>query len=113
MSKHDDRLSLNDMLLYAQEAVDLLADEGREGLGGDRVLQLALTRLVEIVGEAANRVSRDTRQKHPQILWPQVISMRNRLIHGYDVIDFGLLWDTVTDDFPLLITKLRQIMDGS
>jgi len=81
--------------------------------GGDRVLQLALTRLVQIVGEAANRVSRDTRQKHPQILWPQVISMRNRLIHSYDVIDFGLLWDTVTDDFPLLITKLWQIMDGS
>lgn len=48
MSKHDDRLSLNDMLLYAQEAVNLLRDEGREELGNDRVLQLALTRLVEI-----------------------------------------------------------------
>ena len=112
MSKHDDRLSLNDMLRYAQEAVELLGDESQEGLGHDRVLQLALTRLVEIVGEAANCISRDTQEKHAEVLWPQVIGMRNRLIHGYDVIDLGLLWDTVTDDFPSLISKLREIVEG-
>jgi len=59
-------------------------------LGRNRVMQLALTRLVEIVGEAANRVSQATRQKTPGIPWPQIISMRNRLIHGYDVIDCDL-----------------------
>jgi len=112
MSKHDDRLSLSDMLCYAQEAVDLLGDESREGLGRDRVLQLALTRLIEIVGEAANRISQHTQEKNAEVLWPQIIGMRNRLIHGYDVIDLGLLWDTVTEDFPSLISKLRQIVEG-
>ncbi len=76
-----------------------------------RVLQLALTRLVEIVGEAANRTSDATRQAHPDVPWPQIIGMRNRLIHGYDVIDYDLLWDTVTGDLPELIAVLERIVE--
>ena len=57
MSKRDDQVSLTDMLSHAREASDLLADMDREGLARNRVTQLALTRLIEIVGEAANRVS--------------------------------------------------------
>ena len=111
MSKHDDDVSLGDMLSHAREAVELLDQASAEELGSNRVLQLALTRLVEIVGEAANRVSSDTQREHPEVPWPQIISMRNRLIHGYDVIDFDLLWDTVTDDLPPLITALRRIVN--
>ena len=91
MSKYDDQVRLRDMLSYAQESVELLGHASREELGRDRLLQLALTRLMEIVGEAANRVSSATQQKHPEVPWPQIIGMRNRLIHGYDVIDFDLL----------------------
>jgi len=111
MSKHDDRVSHRDMLSHAREAVDLLGDGSREELGGNRVLQLALTRLVEIVGEAANRVSPGTQQEHPEVLRPQIIGMRNRLVHGYDVIDLALLWDTVTTDLPPLIESLEKIAD--
>jgi len=111
MSKHDDQVSLKDMLGHAQEAVELLGDASREALGHNRVLQLALTRLVEIVGEAANRVSEATREKHPEIPWRQVVGMRNRLVHGYDVIDFDLLWDTVTSDLPPLIEALQEIVE--
>jgi len=71
---------------------------------------LALTRLVEIVGEAANRVSQATQQASSHIPWPQITGMRNRLVHGYDVIDFDLLWDTVTHDVPPLITALAAIV---
>jgi uncharacterized protein with HEPN domain len=71
---------------------------------------LALTRLVEIIGEAANRVSEKTRQKNPQIPWPQIIGMRNRLIHGYDVVDLDLLWDTITNDLPPLVKSLQGIV---
>lgn len=111
MSKHDDRVSLKDMLSHAREAVKLLGNASREELGRNRVTQLALTRLVEIMGEAANRVSQATRQKTPEIPWPQIIGMRNRLIHGYDVIDFDLLWDTVTNDLPTLIAALQKIVE--
>ena len=73
MSKHDDGVSLKDRLGHAHEAMELLGDANREELGGNRVMQLALTRLVEIVGEAANRVSQSTQQKNPEIPWLQII----------------------------------------
>ena len=111
MSKHDDRVALSDMLSHAREAVGFLGNLSRDDLGRDRRLQLALTRLVEIVGEAAHRMSSDTREKHPQVPWPQIIGMRNRLIHGYDVIDLDLLRDTVTHDLPPLTMALEQIVD--
>lgn len=88
MSMRDDAVSLKDMLDHAHEAVALLTDTNRESFRDQRVIQLALTRLVEIVEEAANRISNTTRQAHPDVPWPQIIGMRNRLIHGYDVIDF-------------------------
>lgn len=111
MSKRDDQVSLKDMLNHAREAVELLGHETPAGLARNRVLQLAPTRLMEIVGEAANRVSSDTQQRHAEIPWPQIIGMRNRLIHGYDVIDFDLLWDTLTDDLPPLIASLQEVVN--
>ena len=89
MSRRDDGVSLGDMLSHAQEAIELLGEMSREALARDRVIQLALARLMEIVGEAANRLSSATQESYPGIPWAQVISMRNRLIHGYDVIVFN------------------------
>ena len=111
MSKHDDRVSVKDMLSHASEAVELLREASREELGRDRVMQLALTRLVEIIGEAANRVSQAARREYPKIPWSQIIAMRNRLVHGYDIIDLDLLWDTVANDLPPLITALKEIVE--
>lgn len=113
MSKHDDQVSLKGMLSHAREAVNILGATEREDLGHDRVMQLALTRLVEIIGEAANRVYQVTRRKYPEIPWPQIIGMRNRLIHGYDIIDYNLLWDTVANDLPPLIMSLEEIFNDS
>ncbi|MBI3962533.1 MAG: DUF86 domain-containing protein [Deinococcus sp.] len=69
---------------YAQEAVELVRGKHRSDLDKERLLQLALVRLIEIVGEAAGRVSQETQAQHPHIAWAQIISMRNRLVHGYD-----------------------------
>jgi len=106
---HDDAVSLKDMIDHARESLDLLGGTTREAFRDHRVLQLALTRLVEIVGEAANRVSEATQRAHPDIPWSNIIGMRNRLVHGYDVIDYDLLWDTVTSDLPPLIAALQKI----
>lgn len=113
MTRHDDRVSLEGMLNHSREAAELLGDSGRDGLERDRVMQLALTRLVEIVGEAASRVSPTTQQGSPEIPWRQIIGMRNRLVHGYDVIDFDLLYDTVTNDLPSLIAALQKVLDSA
>ncbi len=109
MSSRDDRLGLGDMLSHAKEAVEMLGNSSREDLKNNRMQQLALTHLVEIVGEAANRVSQETQKTCPQIPWPLIIGMRNRLIHGYDLIDLDLLYDTITEDLPELIDSLEKI----
>jgi uncharacterized protein with HEPN domain len=110
MSRHDDNVSIKDMLGHAREAVELLGDATREDLQRNRVLQLALTRLVEIVGEAANRVALATQKSTPLVPWAQIVGMRNRLVHGYDFIDLDLLWDTVTFDLPPLIEILEKTL---
>lgn len=112
MSKRDARVNLLDMLGHAREAVAILGDTSRKDFSRDRVTQLALARLLEIVGEAANRVPQETQCQHPQIPWSQIIGMRNRLIHGYDVIDYDLVWDTVTSDLPPLIATLDEIAES-
>jgi uncharacterized protein with HEPN domain len=98
------------MLDYAREAVSLAQGKSRSNLDTDRVLSLALVHLVEIVGEAASRVSREVQNQYPQIPWPQVVSTRNRLIHGYDFLDLDILWQTVTEDLPELVAALEKIV---
>ncbi len=111
MTLHDDQVSLSDMLNHAREASELMVDFSLEELRRNRVIQLALTRLVEIVGEAANRVSPETRDTSPGIPWPQIVGMRNRLVHGYDVIDLDLLRRTIKEDLPPLIAALREVLE--
>lgn len=82
----------------------------REDLDRDRMLQLALVRLVEIVGEAAARVTPETQERFASIPWQQARGMRNRLIHGYDKVDLAVLWDTIQDDLPALILQLHEAL---
>lgn len=85
----------------------MLGSTTAEELRGDRKLQLALVQLIEIVGEAASRIPDDIRQAHPTIPWQLAADMRNKLIHGYDVIEYGIVFDTIKDDLPQLIEQLR------
>jgi uncharacterized protein with HEPN domain len=110
MQKHDDSVRLRHMLDYSQEAILLAKDATREDLDRNRTLQLSLVHLVEIVGEAASRVSPALRQQHPQVPWVQITNMRNRLIHGYDFVDYDILWQTVTEDLPALVCELERIV---
>jgi uncharacterized protein with HEPN domain len=107
MSRHEDRVSLKDMLTHAREAVELLGKGTRKDLKENRMMQLALTRLVEIIGEAANRVSPEMKQRAPELPWPEIVGMRNRLVHGYDVVDLDLLYDTIKTDLPPLLKALE------
>jgi len=98
------------MLDHSKEAANLIAGKDKTELQHNRVLELALIRLVEIVGEASAKVSSETQAKYPSIPWPQVIGMRNRLIHGYDSVDLDVLWDTIEADLPPLIAEIEKIM---
>lgn len=110
MSRRESDIRLRHMLDYANEAVSLIQGRLRADLDTDRLLNLALVRLVEIVGEAAGRVSKDVQRQYPRIPWAQIVGMRNRLIHGYDFLDFDILWQTVTEDLPPLIAAPEEIV---
>jgi uncharacterized protein with HEPN domain len=98
------------MLEHAREAMDMSRGTVRADLDSDRKLNLSLVRLLEILGEAANRVPREEQSRYPHIPWPQLISLRNRLIHGYDQVDFDILWQILTEDLPPLVAALEEIV---
>jgi len=110
MTHHDDRTRLQHMLDHALEAVEMIRDRSRADLDSDRKLNLSLVRLVEITGEAAARVSLAERARYPGIPWDDIIGLRNRVVHGYDEVDFDILWDTVELHLPPLINELRQAL---
>lgn len=110
MSRRDDHVALTDMRNHAEEAVKLLGEVCLNDLAKERVVELALRKLVEIVGEAANRVSKETQRSHQSIPWPQIVGVRNRLVHGYDDISLERLWNTIKYELPLLIKQLDSII---
>jgi uncharacterized protein with HEPN domain len=111
MSRHDDSLRLRHMLTHAREAVEMSQHRQRADLETDRMLELSLVRLLEIVGEAASRVSRQTQERFASLPWPDIVGLRNRLIHGYDQVDHDILWDIIREDLPPLIAELERVLE--
>lgn len=111
MTRHDDRTRLRHMRVHAEEATEMAQGHTRAELDSDRKLNLSLVRLLEIVGEAASRVSPKTRARLAAVPWPDVVGLRNRLVHGYDKVDFDILWDIVRHDLPPLIVVLRKALE--
>lgn len=103
----DDRWRIQHMIEAAEQALAFIEGRERADLDRDQMLQLALTRAVEIVGEAATQVSEAGRAELPAIPWPQVIGMRNRLVHAYFDVNLNILWDTVQLALPALLGPLK------
>ena len=110
MPRRDPNVRLLHMRDYARQAVEMIRGRSREALDTDAMLRLALTHLVELVGEAASQVPTAVRQEHPQIPWQKVIGMRHRLVHGYDKVDYHILWHTVASNLPPLIETLERML---
>ena len=110
MRDYKDTIRMQHMLKATEEAIELTKGKTRVSLDEDRVLNLALVRLLEIIGEAANQVSIERQMDIPEIDWSQIISLRNRLIHGYDSVDFDILWQILKQDLPILAEKLERIV---
>jgi uncharacterized protein with HEPN domain len=106
MSREDEKVRLSHMRDAARAALAFVRDSSRGQLDADLKLQFALTRAIEIIGEASTKVSDDFKSAHPEIPWSQIKGMRNRLIHGYDRVDLDFLWSTVADDLAPLIEAI-------
>lgn len=112
MTRRDPTVALRYMLDHAREAVAFAQGRTRADLDTNRLLNLALVRLMHVVGEAARRVPAETQAPLPGIAWPQVIGLRNRLVHGYDTINFATPWDIVTHELPPLIAELERALEA-
>ena len=108
--RRDDASYLLDMLVAARDAVVFADGLSFSEFARDQRTQLAILKCVEIVGEAASRVSAETREAHPAIPWREIVGMRNRLVHAYFEIDLRLVWDTVRNDLPPLIVQLEPLV---
>ena len=100
------------MLDFSRQAVSFTLKRRRSDLDTDTMLALALTRLIELVGEAARKVTPGLCAKHPEIPWQQIIGTRDRLAHGYIEIDYDVIWRIVRTDLPNLIKQLEHMPDG-
>lgn len=100
------------MLDFATEAQEMSAGRQRSDLDKDRQFELALTRLLELIGEAASRVPTGVRSRHPEIAWPLIVGLRNRLVHAYVDIDKDVVWATIQNDVPILVDQLKAIVQS-
>jgi uncharacterized protein with HEPN domain len=105
-----DRERLRHMLAAAREAASFAEGRTIEDAAADRMLLLALVKELEILGEAASRISKEGRAAAPGIPWEKVTGMRNRLIHGYFDWDIEVIWSTLTSNLPDLIRELEKAL---
>ena len=110
MSRREPAIALRQMRDHASEAIALVRGKTEDEVAADRVLTLALARLLEVVGGAATRVPAEERARHGDIPWSQVIGLRNRLIHGYDTVNFRIVWQIIRTDLPPLVSSLERIL---
>lgn len=107
----DDRVRLQHMLDAAKTAVSHVIERSRSDLDKDELIALALVRLLEIIGEAAKKVSESVKTENPQIAWRQIAATRNRLIHGYFDVDYDIVWEIVNVDLPVLVKEIEKLLE--
>jgi len=110
MTQHDDRAYLGQMLEAAREARSYVVGVEFETFAADRMRQRAVIYVIQIIGEAARRVSAEGKASVPEIPWPQIIGMRHKLVHDYLGIDYEEVWRTAIDDLPALIRSLEAAL---
>lgn len=102
--------SISDMLAAAETAVRFITGKSREEYEHEQLLRNAVERNIEIVGEAARRLTDEFRAAHPEIPWRVIMATRHILAHDYDEVDNDIVWRIVTDHLPPLIQQLRTLL---
>lgn len=108
MTLIDDLTRLRHMKDAAEDALNFTSGKTKETLEDDKILSFAVVKVLEIVGEAASKISLECRGRYPDIPWGDIIGMRNRLVHAYYGIDFDIVWSAITEDLEPLIDSLDR-----
>ena len=107
-----DLVKCEDMRIHAERAREFLGERTLDQFLADELVEAAVIRCVEVVGEAARRVSEDTRQRAPEIPWPLITGMRNVLAHEYGTVVLDKVYEVVTDHLPDLLTHLAPLIES-
>ncbi|HSB03184.1 MAG TPA: DUF86 domain-containing protein [Anaerolineales bacterium] len=107
--RRDDAYLL-DILIAARKALKFVQGIDQNKFEDDEIIQNAVMRPLEIIGEASARVSKEFRKAHAEIPWREMVGLRNRLIHEYFRVDFGAVWDTIHKDLPKLIEIIEPLV---
>jgi len=106
----EDRIRIRHMIEAAESALRFISGRVRQDLETDQMLLFAVVRAVEIIGEAASKVSVETRKNHSSIPWDAIIGMRHRLVHAYFDINKHVVWVAVTEEIPALLPGLQALL---
>jgi uncharacterized protein with HEPN domain len=109
----DDAIRIRHMIEAAETARQFVVGRQRSDLDENRMLLFALVRAIEVIGEAASKVSLETPTATPSVSWPAIVAMRNRLVHAYFDIDREILWRTVSEEIPALVSLLSSSLLAS
>jgi uncharacterized protein with HEPN domain len=107
--RRDDAYLL-DILIAARKAIKFVSGISRDEFEKNELVQNAVMHPLEVMGEAANLLSDDFREDHQEIPWHKMIGMRNRLIHEYFRVDYGVVWDTIAKDLPELVRLIEPLV---
>jgi uncharacterized protein with HEPN domain len=110
MSKRPDRERINDIITAATNAVEYTRNISFEKFENTQMIQDAVVRNIEIIGEAAKNISKTCKDKSPEIPWKNIMSVRDRLIHEYFGVNLDIVWTIINDDLPDLIRQMKKAL---
>ncbi len=108
----EDRVRLLHIIEAAVSIGRMIDGRSASDLESNEMLQLALQRALEIIGEAVSRLSPETREQDPQVPWSRITGMRNRLAHAYFDVDSAVLWRTATQEVPALAERIETMLNS-
>lgn len=111
MKSRTDDLFTFDIIEACERIGDYLNGVDRDKFDSDKMIQDAVVRNIEIIGEAAKNISAETKDEHPKIAWREIARMRDKIVHHYFRLNMDIVWQTATVDIPDLLEKLRPAAD--
>lgn len=105
-----DRDALYDILDAARLILEYTEGMDYESFRASQLTEDAVLRRFEIIGEATKRLSSDFCQQHSDIPWQDMAGMRDRVIHGYDTVDWQIVWKAVRESLPVLVARIETIL---